>query len=272
MRLYFYVLLLLLLHPIGNAADLEEGLSDLLSTDYQELAAFSKKLRACEVTEESFRLLFWEGLTKSFDFYKTSKKIHSTDIDRLIATELFSHTDLSHPFKKPEMRKTNLAKAFHLLNQFSGEWHGHWGPMNVHHFWLPVRQFNQAVSKKFTLVGFQSCFTGDGFGWNYLVKEGENITVLGFVYHFNDEGRISAKNPHYAYMNSNNQLTWVSDNHIYHEFICDSSHCFKTRHYVISGVKYEKQTQGLQSEYGFQTIYLPDNEDLPAFKHITLNK
>lgn len=272
MRLYFYVLLLLLLHFVGSAANLKEGLSDLLSADYQELAAFSKKLRTCEITEESFRLLFWEGLTKSFDFYESSKEIHSTEINRLIATELFSHTDLGHPFKKPEMSKTNLAKAFHVLNQFSGEWHGLWETMNVHHFWLPVRKLNQAVAKRFTLVGFQSCFTGDGFGWNYLVKEGENITVLGFVYHFDDEGKISAKNPHYAFMNLNNQLTWVSDNHIYHEFICGSSDCFDTRHYVISGVKFEKQTQGLQSEYGFQTIYLPNNEDLPAFKNITLNK
>jgi len=272
MRLYFHVLLLLLSHFVDRAANLEEGLSDLLSGDYQELAAFSKKLSAFEVTEESFHLLFWEGLTKSFDFYESSKEIDPTEINRLIATELFSHTDLGHPFEKPEMSKTYFAKAFHVLNQFSGEWHGRWETMKVHHFWLPVRKFNQAVAKKFTLVGFQSCFTGDGFGWNYLVKEGENITVLGFVYHFNGKGKISAKNPHYAFMNSNNQLTWVSDNHIYHEFICGSSDCFDTRHYVISGVKYEKQTQGLHSEYGFQTIYLPNNEDLPAFKNITLNK
>jgi hypothetical protein len=158
------------------------------------------------------------------------------------------------------------------LDQFSGTWHGNWGKMLVHHLWLPVRRFVQSIAEGTTLISFQSCFTGDGFGWNYVLEQGNQIIILGFILHFDDNGTITSKNPHYAFLNNSNQLIWVSEDHIYYEFICDNSNCSDEKHYVISGAAYEKHTNRVKLTSGFQTVYLPRNEDLPPFKSIDLNK
>ncbi|WP_343486148.1 hypothetical protein [Allomuricauda sp. d1] len=248
-----------------------QGLRKTLSADYRQLAVFSKSINSFGINEKSFEQLFWEGALESLKFYRSSEGFNQLYVNQLIETELWLNPNLGHPLKRPDKYKTSISNAFGALNQFSGEWHGKWQTMKVHHLWLPVRESNEKIEEGFALVGFQSCFTGDGFGWNYVVKENNNILVLGFVYHFDGEGSISAKNPHYAFVNPKNQLTWVSDDHIYYEFVCADYNCPHKKHYVITGAKYAKQPHKLKLVSGFQAIYLAEDFELPDFKHLYIN-
>lgn len=274
MKTYLLVLIIPLLYFSNISTHLKRpmnemknsiNLDDLLSSDYRDLAYFSETLKENGITREYFYKLFWEGAIESLSFYKSSKFIDRSLINQFIETKLYKNPDLEHPLKMPEIIEPDLTMAFNTLNEFSGEWHGKWQTMNVHHRWLPVRECTSATTDGYTIVGFQSCFTGDGFGWNYVIKGDNKIAVLGFVYHFNDKGKISKKSPHYAFMNPNGQLTWVSDNHIYYEFICDNTICKKKRHYVITGAQYEKENIKLVT--GFQAVYLSENRTPPPFKN-----
>jgi hypothetical protein len=275
MKVYLYVLiafslfLLRILPQDLEVLSISENQTDVvghLSLDYQNLSTFSETISANKISETDFHSLFWEGLTKSYAFYSSSDYIDLAAINHLIDTELRSSAGLGHSFKKLERIRTNLSMAFDALNSFSGEWYGKWETMKVHHRWLPVRECNKVIMGKFTLMGFQSCYTGDGIGWNYLVKEGNNTIVLGFVYHFNTDGKTYVKNPHYAFLSSNGRLTWISDNHIYHEFICEHSHCTDEKHYVITGAKYKKAAEKIEFVSGFQAVYSCEDAQLQDYK------
>ncbi|MFD2587471.1 hypothetical protein ACFSQJ_11055 [Croceitalea marina] len=256
------------LNTVGNKPDLGRN----LSSDYKDLTDFSESIATFIMKEESFNRLFWEGLIKSYSFYSSSEYIEQSTINDLIETRLWSNPDLKHSFKKPEINRTNFLMAFNALNSFSGKWHGKWETMKMHHLWLPVRKCNTALFDSFTLVGFQSCYTGDGIGWNYVLKKEDDVIILGFVYHFNDNGKIFARNPHYAFLNSKKQLTWVSDNHIYYEFVCTNSTCANEQHYVITGAQYEKNANGIELISGFQAIYLDKNQLIPDFQSLCVEK
>lgn len=248
-----------------------KNLNNTLLFDYMDLVFYSETMRGYGLTVEEFNHFFEEGLFKSIQFYTSSAHIYQSDISNLIATNLCENSNLNHQIKKPRGTKTNLSMALNSLSQFSGEWHGNWKETRVHHLWLPVREYVQEITDEVTLMAFQSCFTGDGFGWNYVIQQNNQIVILGFVFHFNADKNITSKNPHYAFSNHNNELIWVSEDHIYYEFVCNSSNCFEDRHYVISGAAYNEQTKQLKFPYGFQTIYVPNNENLPVFKNIQLN-
>lgn len=229
-----------------------QAFSDLLSFDYQQLAGFSENMKSYGITEECFDELFWEGIKESLKFCLSSKYIDQTSVNNLIELELWRNPDLEHPIIRPEISKIGISRAFKALNEFSGEWHGKWQAMKVHHLWLPVKEFKMEINDGFTLIGFQSCFTGDGFGWNYVVNIKNKILILGFVYHFDNSGRISAKNPHYAFLNPGNQLTWVSDSHIYYEFKCNGITCDEKKHYTIQEVGIKDKLNNISLPPGFR--------------------
>ena len=253
----------------GNAY---KNLDDILSLDYLDLVVFSKKMEAYSKTSEEFKMAFNEGIFKSLEFYKSSK-IDQSEVNDLIEVNLSGNATFYHSIEKLRANKIDLPAAFSSLDQFSGEWHGNWEEMQVHHLWLPVRELTQSVTNDVTLMGFQSCFISDGFGWNYVVKQSERIIILGYVVHFDQDGTIRSKNPHYGFLNNNNQLTWITGDHIYHEFICNNPGCSNKKHYVISGAVYDDTLSGqLKFSKGFQTIYSSDDQDLSAFRRLNLDR
>jgi len=268
-KTYIYSLFVSIFMFYSTARDISNSnLNNTLLLDYENLILDSRTMRGYEITADEFNSFFKEGLFKSLEFYKSSEHVFQSDINNLIETNLYENSSLYHQIEYPKVAKVNLSVAFSSLSQFSGEWHGNWKNTQVHHLWLPVRKCVKEITDEVTLMGFQSCFTGDGFGWNYVVKQNKQVVVLGFVIHFNNDKNISSKNPHYAFLNNSDQLIWVSEDHVYYEFVCNKASCFEKRHYVICGAAYKEQKEQLKFTHGFQTIYLPDTEDLPAFKSI----
>ena len=256
-----------IISEFGNAY---KNLEDILSLDYLDLVVFSKKMEEYSKTSEEFKMAFNEGIFKSLEFYK-SYKIDQSEVNDLVEN-LSRNATLHHSIEKLRATKVDLPTAFSSLDQFSGEWHGNWKKMQVHHLWLPVKEFTQSVTNDVTLMGFQSCFIGDGFGWNYVVKQRDRTIILGYVVHFDQNGTIRSKNPHYGFLNDNNQLTWITEDHIYHEFICNNPSCSNKKHYVISGAVYEQLAGQLKLSEGFQTIYSSDDQNLPAFRRLNLDR
>ncbi|MEM8765378.1 MAG: hypothetical protein AAGD88_16275 [Bacteroidota bacterium] len=240
-----------------------------LSQDYQLLNAFGAIETHHGVSNEDFDKFFWKGVKESMNFYSLHRGSRSS-VQNIIKEELFAHKDLKHVLKKPRLCKTNLKRAYDALHQFSGNWHGCWAGREVHHLWLPVILTDTLVQEELTLVGFQSCYTGDGLGWNYIVENKEETLVLGYVYHF-DEDVISAENPHYAYCNTNQQLTWVSNDNVYYEFTCDNPNHPNEKQYVITGARYSVLEKELKPSAGFQAIYSSERKAIPVFQNLDLN-
>lgn len=243
----------------------KDSLSSLLLANYRALFIHSSSISDYGITEKTFEPLFWEGAARAIEFYRSNESVQEKSINKLIASDLQMNTSLGHAIKTPSPGNSSIKQVIEALDQFSGQWHGMWKRMKVHHLWLPVVKHKKSISNEDTLIGFQSCFTGDGIGWNYIVKRGNKIVILGFVYHFGMNGRITAKNPHFAYLNSNNHITWVSDDHIYLESVCRKSNCIGEEHYIITGGKYEKNPEELIFVEKFQTTYLRNDRNLPQF-------
>lgn len=226
---------------------------DTLLSDYQRLADFSEQMNTYGISEESFKKLFWKGALKSFDFYQSSNRIKRNDI-HLVLKNLVHRNHLKHVLKKSSLNTSDSDKSADVLQTFSGEWFGKWQSMSVEHLWLPIRKCNFKIGLEHKVIGFQTCFTGDGFGWNYLIQKGEETIILGHVYHFNENGNMDYENPHYALLNGESQLTWVSDNHVYYEFVCEDEKCAAGKHYVITAMPYSNHDR-LKFGAPIQAIY-----------------
>jgi len=232
--------------------------SQQLALDFQVIFEFSKKMKLYSVSQENFETFFQKGVMESYNFQQSSHYMNQSRLNRMIEKELSLYQDLKHPLKKLSKRDSKDLKSSEVLNTFSGEWYGKWKSMDVKHLWLPFKKTNLKIGKEFKIIGFQTCFIGDGFGWNYLIQKGEKIIILGYVYHFDEKGKLISENPHYAFVNNENQLTWVSDNHIYHEFVCEDAKCTNSKHYVITAISYTS-TNGIKFGIPFQAIYLSGN-------------
>ncbi len=227
-------------------------LQEQLSTDYDSLLEFSE-LR--EMSNTNFNALFWEGLEESIDFYLSPKRMRASVLSRSIDKRLLPHADFGYKLVRPEIINPNFSFAVNSLNSFAGNWTGYWEDMCVNHFWLSVRTSDFHFVKGCTLVGFQSCYVGDGIGWNYLVRRANHMIILGFVCHMNREGKVLAQNPHYGYLTKNKQIIWVTNDHLYFEFISNSDTYHNPRQYVIAGSKYECTNKKPVLGVGFQTVY-----------------
>jgi len=225
-----------------------------LLSDYQQIFEFSEKMKSYDIDQTYFKNLFKNGMEKSLNFYQSPNNIKQHDINLILEKELLPNHYLKHPLKTPSKNISKNDKSFEVLNMFSGKWTGKWQAMHVEHLWLPTRKCNLKIGLDYDVIGFQTCFTGDGFGWNYLIRKGEEIIILGHVYHFNEKRTLDYENPHYAFLNEQSQLTWVSDNHIYYEFICYDSDCSESKHYVITAMPYTKKNK-VQFGAPIQAIY-----------------
>jgi len=233
-----------------------DDLRVLAASDYQRLWDFSNQMEVYGITENRFEEFLWEGAVQALEFYESQLEYGPKFANQNIRRHLWEHPNLRHPIPLPmESKAITPNLAFEALNRFSTNWYGKWQTQEVQHKWLPVQEFKKEMANGYTLIGFQSCFTGDGVGWNYVVQKKETTVILGFVYHFDEYGTISFQNPHYALLNMDGQLTWVSNDHMYFEFVCQDPSCGDSKHYVITGGKYEKQDNALQLVTGFQAIY-----------------
>lgn len=238
----------------------------LLSVDHNQLADFAENSLTYFPSDGKFEQLFWGGLEQSITFYQTfkkSKRSLTKTFRKLKQLHKFSH---KHLIRKQNPIQTTIVDAFDALKLFNGPWHGRWQQMTVHHFWLPTRSVEVALENKAMLLGFQSCFTGDGFGWNFVVEINDQIVLLGFVYHFNDRGVLSIGNPHVGLIHQDLHLTWISDNHLYDEYVCSSPDCSLGQHYVISGMRYFHDRLLSRTQSSFQAIYLSQDAELPTFQ------
>ncbi|MDW3190778.1 MAG: hypothetical protein R8G66_00345 [Cytophagales bacterium] len=243
----------------------------LLSEDYEQLADFAIVFRDYSPSKENFELLFWHGLKESLVFHERlgqSKRSYSFVLRKF---KRLPHHQFSHPINQETPFRTNTIEAFHILRRFTGQWHGYWEEKPVHHFWLPVRTVDITFTKRTKLLGFQSCFTGDGFGWNYVVQKKNQIIVLGFVYHYDENGALAKGNPHVGLMHQDLHLTWISDSHIYNEQVCTHPDCALGPHYVITGMAFNPNHQHHRAEIGFQAIYLSEEMELPLFQTRPIN-
>jgi|GEM_PF-6497215 len=243
-----------------------------LAMDHSLLKSRSEQMDSYPIPEEEFKQLFREGIEESLMFYLSPERPKAAEVHDLIVTQLVDNSGLRHPLERPGIQTTTRTRAFEAFDRFSGRWHGTWKAQRVHHLWLPTRKIKMEVWDGYQLIGFQTCFTGDGFGWNYVVQKNDTIIILGFVYHVNDTGQIITKNPHYAFLNSNNQLSWVSDDHIYYEFVHSGSHSTDPRCYIITGGPYQKFQGKLTLTSGFQTIYFPDRLEPSAFTSLEIDR
>jgi len=242
----------------------------LVEKDYRKLLQHSLHQNFYGLTEDTFEELLWNGLVESIRFYESPDFIDSKQVTQWIIHKLKPNPDLNFGLPTPKTIDPCKATAFSALNNFTGIWHGNWKSERVHHHWLPVREYHKKINTESNLLGLQSCITGDGIGWNYVVEKEGNVIILGFVYHIMEDGTPVSGNPHYAFLNSNHELSWVSNNHIYYEFTGSHHHNFIGRHYIITGASYDNRSGQARLTKGFQAVYRSEERQLPKFKTLTL--
>lgn len=208
-----------------------------LQEDYRKLYRFSKQMQRYDVGISDFSTFFQKGLETSLAFYKASCSAQSKTAIKNFERKICQDSFLNHQIKKQHLPK-EFQNPFKVLDRFSGKWFGTWKSMEVRHLWLPLRKCHASQAMGYELIGYQSCFTGDGFGWNYILRNDTDILVLGYVYHFNANGKLAYGNPHFGFVNGSGGLTWVSNNHLYYELLCQNTSCHLGKHYVINAVPY----------------------------------
>lgn len=238
-----------------------------LKIDYDQLASFTNQMEAYEIAPTTFRLLFKEGLEKAIRFYDSPEHHPDIKVKKIIKPFHLQHPAV-HAVERQRVAHTQLEAGIAALNRFAGSWYGLWKQTKVEHLWLPVRQVRQSLANDFQLLAFQSAFTGDGIGWNYLVRHQGEVLLLGFVYHYASSGALIAQTPHYAFLDEEGQITWITEDHIFFETVCHKDHGLPGKHYVITGEAYEKKPKKATLIHRFQAIYLATDQTLPQFKYI----
>lgn len=238
-----------------------------LQQDYTRLVNGCPPIRTYQMDPSTFQTLFWEGSKEAIHYYHEAQR-HPT----------FRRKDLIHPFemKHPSVHPVSrlprgqltLEKGIAALSRFNGNWFGLWKDQKVRHLWLPVRESKQRINLDHELLAFQSAFTGDGIGWNYLVQYCDEVLLLGFVYHYREDGSMQAQTPHYAFLDEQGQITWVTKDHIYFETVCHHDHGHAAKHYVITGKAFAKTGRKPALIHQFQAVYLAKRQHLPKFRYI----
>ncbi len=227
------IILFLVLSPwLGYSSPSEVSLQ--LQEDYEELASFTSKLKHYKLDPITFEKRFWQGLAQAIDYFRADV-LQNPNTKRELARPFHLRFPMIHEVQRKSLSITQLADGIAALERFAGPWYGLWENMKVKHLWLPVRQSRHPLQGDFRLLAFQSAFTGDGIGWNFLVRHEGAVHMLGHVYHFDLDGHLSTQTPHYAYLDQVGQITWITADHIFFETVCHEDHGLAGKHYVITG-------------------------------------
>ncbi|MEO0468911.1 MAG: hypothetical protein AAF206_04760 [Bacteroidota bacterium] len=238
-----------------------QPLQPQLAADYDSLCAHSEEMSLYRVSKPIFQYLFEEGLAKAEAFCRQFAPDADARLDAL-QQDLHPETFI-HPGRPAQPIVPTEADAIQALQSFSGSWYGYWRDDLVSHHWLRVQKPNVRHDG---LIAWQTCFTGDGFGWNYVVKMDGKICVLGYVFHFDAEGIFTKGRPHFAQLTEQGQILWFTEDHIYCEKVCQEKGCESAEHYVITGGQFSGKAKYLSINKVFQAIYLRNNQDLPLYQ------
>lgn len=288
MRLYLYISILLLI--VGTRAtkaqvSLEKSkciLKELLKKDYNELSKQINSRFFKKISLKTFTSLFYEGIHQSIPFIESfrqpeqinlyQKRIRKILRSRRVAA-INQHKIMPLRIDKKSCKAMlNWSGSGHqVFSAFSGRWFGHWESNRVEHYWLPPRNVSglpHSFPFGVSIQAYQSAFTGDGFGWNYQIHRNGKSSIIGYVCHFDAHGNIYMKRPHIGVPQSDNSIIWMTNDHVYYEFICrNEKHQNLSTHYVISGAYFQKGKKILKV---FQEIYVngfPFAPNLQAESH-----
>lgn len=259
------IFLLLGLHLLQPHAYPSE-VSVQLQADYEELASYTAKMKHFQLDPITFEKRFWQGLAEATNYF-TEDVLQNPDNKRDLTRPFHLRFPMVHEVQRKSLSITQLADGIAALERFTGPWYGLWDKMKVKHLWLPVRQSRHTLQGDFQLLAFQSAFTGDGIGWNFLVRHKGKVHMLGHVYHYDIEGHLSTQTPHYAYLDQAGQITWITKDHIFFETVCHEDHGLAGKHYVITGESYDSSTNEPDATNRFQAIYLAKDHLLPQFQY-----
>ena len=258
------ILLLAFSSWLGCSSPSEVSLQ--LQADYEELASFTAKIKHYQLDPTTFEKRFWQGLAQATEYF-TEDVLQHPNGKRKLASPFHLRFPKIHEVQRKSLSITQLADGIAALERFAGPWYGLWEEMKVTHLWLPVRQRLHPLKGDFQLLAFQSAFTGDGIGWNFLIRHEGEVHMLGHVYHFDSKGKLSTQTPHYAYLDQAGQITWITPDHIFFETVCHEDHGLPGKHYVITGESYDQVTHTPHVTNRFQAIYLAKDHLLPQFQY-----
>lgn len=261
------IIILLALGP-GLGCSSPSEISLQLQADYEELASFTSKVKHYGIDAMTFEKRFWQGLAQATRYF-TEDILQNPNASSQLTSPFHLRFPMIHEVQRKRLSITQLADGIAALERFTGPWYGLWEEMKVKHLWLPVRQSEHPLPGDFQLLAFQSAFTGDGIGWNFLVRHKGDVHMLGHVYHYDSAGRLTSQTPHYAYLDQVGQITWITEDHIFFETVCHEKHdhTFTGKHYVITGESHDEATDEPQLTNRFQAIYLAKDQLLPQFQY-----
>ena len=251
---------------------------------YQDLYTLQKEVNnehLNQFSKDQFIELFYEGIeaANSLFFQTYSSKKERRNYEKGVRSILSSYNSVaeSHHVKghhisekiHPPMKKwTPYGKA--IFEPFSGKWYGNWRSAQIDHLWLPTHELPLTFSFEnmgIAILAFQSVYTGDGIGWNYLLQKDGMKFILGFVGHFDEAGSISMKRPHIGFPQANGAIIWKTRDHMYLEFVCQHHACeIAAEHYVITGISYKTGKRKLKTIEAFQAIYTRDPRQRPTWR------
>lgn len=244
----------------------------LLSQDHESLQNNVRRDYMGQVSKDYFTELFYEGIERANQlfyreyFTKYAQKKYTKGVKKIIhsyASTSEYHSIEKHLIDKNIQGSLGVWPADSIFDVFSGEWYGTWKSEEVDHFWLRTQKLpNLSVFEEmeFSIVAFQSVYTGDGIGWNYLMEKEGMRYMLGFVVHFNEAGNIYLKRPHIGIPQLNGSIIWKTKDHMYVEFVCNKHSCdIKPEHYVITGISFISRKKNLKLIESFQAIYTRDS-------------
>lgn len=247
----------------AEATRFDARVVNALTNDLARLNAQVDVLRLAQLDSVSYVTHFYEGLrsvSQMLDSLNSTGKKSGSEhlIER--SFDLVSSGTWRHDMAiLPNVMSDEPISSFYIemLDRFSGPWFGHWNGKKVRHFWLRSEMWKPPViteDSSLMVIAHQSVFTGDGFGWNYLILKNDKPYVAGYVCHFSDDGEVFLRRPHLGSVVANG-LVWVTREHVFFEFVCTVHH-WLPKHYVIFSVpRKDAMTKASISEVVHEVYY-----------------
>jgi len=170
---------------------------------------------------------------------------------------------------------------------FDGRWFGRWGNSNVDHDWQPTEFYATPRKTEDDLPiihALQYAWISDGFGWNYLVTNPNEVSpvvssgtkekqhyILGMVYYF--EGKdfltIRSEKAHVGFSDNPNRLIWITEQEVFMEEVFPMQDASQTT-YAITAMYHDMLTDNPTIfRHATQAVYTRDPSVRPAFYEFT---